>query len=396
MHVLMTAAGRRTEHWTELFAALCDRPEVTLTVLAADVSASTHRRLDRLARLRPNLRYHLVSHLLGEHRTGHLASGLFRPGTGRRLGGRHPDVVHVIGEATYLTTWQAIRMRQRHWPTAPLTLYAAQNVVTRFPVPLPRLERQAYDSIDHAFPITPAALGVLRARGYRGPATIVPLGVDTALFRPRPAARPQARRFTVGFVGRLEPYKGVHDLLRAVDLLDCDLLAVGGGSLYPEIERTAARRPGRISLAGWTDHADLPELLSRMDVLVLPSIEVIRRGPLRWTGVPQREQFGRVLLEAMACGVPVVGSEVGEIPYVIGSAGLTYPAGDVVALADRLAALRDHPDLARQLAGRGLRRATDEFSWAGTADGMYRVWQELTGAGRQLATARGPDLPTGP
>ncbi|WP_329110904.1 glycosyltransferase [Micromonospora sp. NBC_01699] len=391
MHVLITAAGKRTEHWTELFAALCDRPETTLTVLAADVSAPTHRGLDRLARQRPNLRYHLVPHLLGEDRTGHMASVLFRPGAGRLLGGRQPDVVHVIGEAAYLTTWQAIRMRQRHWPGTPITLYAAQNIVMRFPVPFPRLERQAYDTVDHAFPITPAALGVLRAKGYRGPATIIPLGVDTALFRPRPTPRPQARRFTVGFVGRLEPHKGVRDLLRAVELLDCDLLAVGGGSLHPEIERLAARRPGRVTLAGWTDHADLPRLLSRMDVLVLPSIEVIQRNLVRWIGIPLREQFGRVLVEAMACGVPVVGSDVGEIPYVIGAAGLTYPAGDVVALADRLAGLRDNPDLARRLAAEGVSRATSEFSWAGTAERMCRVWQELTGAGRHPADARGPD-----
>ncbi|MFK3979306.1 glycosyltransferase family 4 protein [Micromonospora sp. NPDC050397] len=379
MHVLITAAGKRTEHWTALFAALCDRPEVTLTVLAADVSAPTHRALDRLARQRPNLRYHLVPHLLGEDRTGHMASVLFRPGTGRLLGGQRPDVVHVIGEAAYLTTWQAIRMRQRYWAGTPITLYAAQNIVMRFPVPFPRLERQAYDTVDHAFPITPAALGVLRAKGYRGAATIVPLGVDTALFRPRASPRPSSERFTVGFVGRLEPHKGVRDLLRAVDLLDCDLLAVGGGSLRPEIERLADSRPGRVRLHGWTDHADLPRLLSRMDVLVLPSIEVIQRNLVRWIGIPLREQFGRVLVEAMACGVPVVGSDVGEIPYVIGTAGLTYPAGDVLALTDRLARLRDNRDFAQRLATQGVSRATTEFSWTGTADSMCRVWRQLTG-----------------
>ncbi|RKR86145.1 glycosyltransferase involved in cell wall biosynthesis [Micromonospora pisi] len=395
MHVLITAGGRRTEHWTELFAALCDRPDVALTVLAADVSAPTHRALDRLARQRSNLRYHLVPHLLGEDRTGHMASALFRPGTGRLLGGRCPDVVHVIGEAAYLTTWQAIRMRQRYWPAAPITLHAAQNIVMRFPVPFPRLERQAYDTVDHAFPITPAALGVLRAKGYRGAATIVPLGVDTTLFQPRPAPRPQGGRFTVGFVGRLEPHKGVRDLLRAVELLDCDLLAVGGGSLAPEIERLAANRPGRVRLHGWTDHGNLPKLLARMDVLVLPSIEVIQRNLVRWIGIPQREQFGRVLVEAMACGVPVVGSDVGEIPYVLGTAGLTYPAGDVLALVDRLARLRDNPDFARRLAGQGVARATTEFSWTGVADSMCRVWRQLTGTGGPGGREQPADNATG-
>ncbi|GAB3933555.1 hypothetical protein GCM10027614_04690 [Micromonospora vulcania] len=137
MHVLTTVVGKRTEHWTDLFDILCEQPDVTLTVLAADVSPVTRRELSRLARVHRRLRYHVVPHLLGESLTGHMASVLFRIPGQHDVTTARPDILHVIGEAAYLTTWQALRLRQRCWAGVPTSLYAAQNVVTRFPAPFP-------------------------------------------------------------------------------------------------------------------------------------------------------------------------------------------------------------------------------------------------------------------
>jgi glycosyltransferase involved in cell wall biosynthesis len=90
------------------------------------------------------------------------------------------------------------------------------------------------------------------------------------------------------------------------------------------------------------------------DVLVLPS-----RTTDTWV-----EQFGRVLVEAMWCGVPVVGSDSGEIPWVIGSTagGLVFPEGDVGALREALVRLRDSAALCRELAERGAERVRAQFS----------------------------------
>ncbi|ASW54806.1 glycosyltransferase family 4 protein [Plantactinospora sp. KBS50] len=395
MHVLITVVGARSEHWTDLFDVLCERPGLRLTVLAADVSPTTGRELARLGRRHPDFRAEVLPHRLGERLTGHMASVMFR------LDGRSgppvaspPDIVHVIGEAAYLSTWQVLRSRRRHWPRAATTLYAAQNVVTRFPMPFPLLERRAYRAVDMILPITPAARQVLRAKGYRGATTIVPLGVDTRTFRPDAGADADADagvgvgvgvgagagtpgRFTVGFVGRFEPHKGIPDLLRAAELADCDVLLVGDGSLAAEIDRAARSRPGRIRRYGWTGHADLPALLGRADALALPAREITQRNVLPWVGIPLREQFGRVLVEAMACGLPVLGSDVGEIPYVIGDAGLTFPAGDVSAFAERLTRVRDQPSTARQLAANGLRRVAGEFAWERIADQLCDIWQRL-------------------
>jgi glycosyltransferase involved in cell wall biosynthesis len=376
MHVLITAVGKRTEHWSSLFQALTDRTDVQVTVCAADVSVLTQRALEQLGERCDRFRFHLTPHLLGEDRTGHMASILFGPGIGRALKGERPDAIHVIGEAAYLSTLQTVRLRDRYWPGTPVTLYAAQNIVMRFPFPFPFLERRAHRAVGHAFPITPAALQVLRLKGYQGPATVVPLGVDTDAFTPAPA-RPQ-RPYTVGFVGRLEPHKGIDDLLRAAERLDCRLLAIGHGSLRGRIEQAAARRPGRVSLVPWADHEQLPSLMARMDVLVLPSVEIVQRHVVPWIGIPLREQFGRVLVEAMACGIPVVGSDVGEIRHVIGPAGLVFPAGDVTALADCLTRIRDDSGLARRLGEAGVSRARSEFAWSRIAESLCRIWRELS------------------
>jgi glycosyltransferase involved in cell wall biosynthesis len=380
VRVVITVVGHRTEHWTDYFQILAAQRGVELTLLLADVSPRAELVLRGSGDGRPGIDCHVVPHLLGEARTGHMASIMFRPGALGHLPVDRPDIVHVIGEAGYLSTWQVLRWSQRRWPGVPVSLYAAQNVVIRFPPPFPWLERRAYESVAHAVPITPAALAVLRAKGFTGAATIVPLGVDTRRFTPAPRAAPDSSRFTVGFVGRLEPHKGIQDLLTAAERLDTDLLVVGRGSLTPLVAAAAVRRPGRVQLVDWADHEQLPGLLRQMNLLALPSAAIVQRNVVPWVGIPLREQFGRVLVEAMACGVPVVGSDVGEIGHVIGPAGLSFPATDVAALTGAIATVRDDPTLARRLGEAGVNRARGEFSWDRAATTMCEIW-------RQLATA---------
>ena len=380
MRVLITVVGHRTEHWTDYFEILATQPGVELTLLLADVSPQTELVLRGSSDGRPGLDCHVVPHLVGEARTGHMASIMFRPGALRHLPLQRPDVVHIIGEAGYLSTRQVLRWSRRRWPGVPVSLYAAQNIVIRFPPPFHWLERRAYESVTHAVPITPAALAVLRTKGFTGAATIVPLGVDTRRFTPAPKPSPDDARFTVGFVGRLEPHKGIQDLLAATEQRDTDLLVVGRGSLTPLVAAAAARRPGRVRLINWVDHEQLPGLLRQMSVLALPSAEIVQRNVVPWVGIPLREQFGRVLVEAMACGVPVVGSDVGEIGHVIGGAGMTFPAGDVPALSTAIATLRGDPALARRLGETGVARAQSEFSWNHAATTMCEIWRDLATA----------------
>jgi glycosyltransferase involved in cell wall biosynthesis len=374
MRVVVAIVGKRTEHWEGLFTALAERRDLDVIVQAADISARARDQLESLARRKPGFGFRVNPHLFGEDVVGHMASVVFRPGSWRGLEGAAPDVLHVIGEAAYLSTYQAIRFRNSFWPKVPITLYAAQNVVTRFPLPFPWLERYAYGQAALALPITPAALAVLRAKGFRGRAKILPLGVDRGRFRPRSGS--PRRPFTVGYVGRLEPHKGIADLLAARDLLGCRLLVVGEGSLRPWLEEEAELRTGRVEIVPWVSQSQLPGLLGRMHALALPSVETVQRTLLPWVKVPLREQFGRVLVEAMACGVPVVGSRVGEIPYVIGSSGVVVPPRDPEALTEALARIRDVPGLAEDMARSGLARAV-RFDWNHIAELLHAEWSRL-------------------
>ncbi len=102
----------------------------------------------------------------------------------------------------------------------------------------------------------------------------------------------------------------------------------------------------------------MPSVLPALDVLVLPTI-----GTRTWT-----EQFGRVLTEAMACAVPVVGSRCGEIPAVIGDAGDLFPPGDAAALAAILEAYREHRALSSARSGAGRERVIERFTQRAVAD----------------------------
>lgn len=374
MKVLIVAVGKRTEHWESFFEALARRTHLELFLHAADISALARHRLGRLGQRYRNVTFHEAQYRIGEDATGHMASVVFANRSWRWLHDVELDVIHVIGEAAYLSTYQTIRFRNRVFPQTPISLYAAQNVVMKLPPPFSTLERFAYKQVALTLPITPAALRVLRAKGYRGEARITPLGVDLTRFRPRHAA-PNGP-FTVGFVGRFETHKGMRDLVSAVDMIGGKLLVVGNGSLRAWLEGERARR-GRIEIHPWQDHHALARLLHRMHALVLPSVEVVQRGVVPWRGIPLREQFGRVLLEAMACGIPVIGTTVGEIPYVVGRAGLTVPPGSPAELAKALMRLRDHPAFAASLARMATERAS-LFDWNLIAEGVHRSWQDLT------------------
>jgi glycosyltransferase involved in cell wall biosynthesis len=106
-----------------------------------------------------------------------------------------------------------------------------------------------------------------------------------------------------------------------------------------------------------------------LDVLVLPA----RTRP-NW-----KEQFGRMLIEGMACGVPVVGSRSGAIPEVIGQAGLTFAEGDVEALRACLASLIAHPRLREQLIAAGRERVLSYYTQAQVAAATLQVYREMAG-----------------
>jgi glycosyltransferase involved in cell wall biosynthesis len=307
----------------------------------------------------------------------------FYPQLGHILDAVQPEIVHVDEEPYNLATWQAMRWATQH--SVPALFFTWQNLVRRYPPPFRWIESYCYAHAAHAIAGNQSAAGVLTAKGYRGPISVIPqFGVDPDLFTwQRPEHRP-SQGLVIGYAGGLVPEKGVDTLLRAVALC-CQrdwsehgptsyrLRIAGTGPDQAMLAGLAAQLglTSQVEFLGRVASAEMPEFYRNIDVLVLPS-----RTTRSW-----KEQFGRVLVEAMASGVPVVGSDSGEIPHVIGDSGIVFPEGDVAALASLLARLAADPGQRATLAARGRARALARFTQRRIAEATYAVYLDILTSG---------------
>ncbi len=281
-----------------------------------------------------------------------------------------PDLVHIDEEPYNLATFLAMRAAQS--VNAKTVFFTWQNLLRRYPPPFAWLEAYVLRHADYAIAGNAQAVDVLRAKGYRGDARVIPqFGVDVEHFDIAP--RRDASTFRIGYVGRLVEEKGVAVLLDAVARLNaqCELHLLGSGPHKASLQARAHRLgiAARVHFDSPIPSMQMPAYYQQLDVLVLPS-----QTRANW-----KEQFGRVLIEAMACAVPVIGSDCGEIPNVIGDAGLIFPEGDVAALNTHLAALRDNPMDRAELGKRGRARVLAHFTQAHIAQETYRVYREIVG-----------------
>ncbi|HEY9652746.1 MAG TPA: hormogonium polysaccharide biosynthesis glycosyltransferase HpsO [Coleofasciculaceae cyanobacterium] len=228
---------------------------------------------------------------------------------------------------------------------------------------------------------------ILRQHGYHGPAKVMPqLGVDESRFRPQP--QPELKRqlgiqpdeFVVGFVGRFVEEKGLLTLGQALAGLQgrpWKLLLLGRGPLEPILREKTIEWGIKDQLI-WVEsvpHDEVPHYINVMDTLVLPSETNMQFKTLTATG--WKEQFGHVLIEAMASKVPVIGSDSGEIPYVIAEAGLVFPEKDVEALQNCIVSLMEQPELAEKLANLGYERAINHYTNRALAQQLLDFYKQL-------------------
>ena len=228
--------------------------------------------------------------------------------------------------------------------------------------------------------------------------TVIPPGVDLTMFRPRPAAPAKAalglepEDQLLLFVGRIEPLKGLATLLRAVALLRargvCDfnrmrLAVIGGDS--DEAEAAITTEMGHVrALREELGIADLVTFLGKRDQDALPDYYAAATAVI----MPSHyESFGMVALEAMACGTPVIASEVGGLAFLVrdGETGFHVPDRDPDALADRICNLLIDPVLRKGLGERAARYA-QSYAWPLIADQIVSLYEEvLTQRGRPAA-----------
>ena len=278
------------------------------------------------------------------------------------------DIAHAL-ELVYPVSLQAIRARDRGWCRR-----AVITVMDNIPFNPPanalvrrRVERVAR-GIDHAIAITERARLRLETAGVPPERiTVLPLGIDMSQFRPAEPGPPGSGPMRVLSVARLEPAKGVEDLVIAIGLAtragqDLHLTLLGEGPLRERL-LGIARAMGvadRVDVRGGVTWPAVAEVYREHDVFVLAS------APTRtW-----REQFGFAAVEAMASGLPVLVGDSGSLPEVVGRPESLVRPHDPIALAEHLARLAGDPDLCAEQ-GRLNRR------WAVERYDIERIRQRL-------------------
>jgi glycosyltransferase involved in cell wall biosynthesis len=297
----------------------------------------------------------------------------YYPGLARQMRGFRPDLVHIDEEPFNLVAAHATHLARR--VGARTIFFTWQNLDRRYPPPFSLFERYCYGRASAAIAGNQDAQQVLRRKGFRLRIDVIPqFGIDPDIFRPRERAD-CAREPTIGYFGRLVPEKGIDTLVEAIAQLEAPprLVVVGAGDaqgpLQLLVERLGLR--DRVEFRGAVPAEKIPEHLAALDIVVVPS----RTRP-NW-----KEQFGRVIVEAMACGVPVVGSDSGEIPNVIGDAGLVFPEGDATALAGRLRELFDDPARRVCLGRRGRDRVLAHYTQRQVAEATWQLYRDVLRTG---------------
>jgi glycosyltransferase involved in cell wall biosynthesis len=246
-----------------------------------------------------------------------------------------------------------------------------------------------YALFDHVVAISQGIAAVLRADGVPAARiSCVPSAVDTDIYRPQrdrawlaaeTGIAPQQP--VIGMVAQLIPRKGHRYLLAALPALlarhpAAQVLLLGRGPLQAQLQADIAAQglADRVWMMGFRD--DLPRLLPCLDLLVHPA---------------EREGLGVSLLQAAACGVPIVASDAGGMPEVVQENGHLVPPGDVAALAAAMACVLDQPAQAARMGELGRALVQRRFSVAAMVAGNLAVYRKLLGGHAALSQ---PELAT--
>lgn len=257
-------------------------------------------------------------------------------------------------------------------PALPVVCYTAQNVDKRFPPPFAQWETAAYARLRALYPCSRQAAAVARGKGFCRVIDVLPLGIDSELFRPGEQRLEPHKPVVLGLVGRLVPEKGVVD---AVDVFarvrergPARLEIVGSGP-----EERAARDRARVlgvsddlQITAWLPADSIAEAYRRMHVILVPSSRTHT-----WV-----EQFGRVIVEARAAGTVVVGYSSGSIPEVGGDTTVLVPEHDVDGLACAVIDLLADPKRYDELRRRGITASAD-MTWTRVAQQQKELYERV-------------------
>jgi L-malate glycosyltransferase len=268
-----------------------------------------------------------------------------------------PDFIYVHHEPYAAATAQ-LYLANLISHKKPIGFFTWQNILKAYPFPFNYIEQFVLKNSVIAFSGSYSAEEVLRQKGFKGRSVLLPASIDPLIYRPQSETTISLKRelqisfseVLIGYMGRIVEEKGLKTLLYALKTitdLPWRLIMVGAGKYISTFNAIAqeCQISHRITHLGFIPHQDAPRYLSAFDLLVLPS-----ETRKNW-----KEQFGRVTIEAIACGTPVIGSDSGEIPHLINKTGggLTFPETQSNVLAARISQLIEDIDLRLELADKG-------------------------------------------
>jgi len=307
---------------------------------------------------------------------GNIILHSYRTDWRRFLEQRRPDLIYVNHEPYAVATAQVCWANMRSIK-APFGIYSCQNINKPYPPPFSWMERMVYRNSQFAFPITEDVAGVMQVKGFAGRSAVCALPLDPEKYHPRlravlPEGFQRGDGLVFGFVGRLTEAKGLRTLALALGKIrdvPWRLVVIGTGDFQNEFEAllVEAGVRDRVQFSGYIPHVQTPQWLAAMDVLVLPS-----ETQSNW-----KEQFGRVIPEALSCGAAVVGSDSGEIPNLIrqSGGGLVFRERDPEALAHALRAMITEPQLRQEMASAGRAWVAENISLDAVAKRMIETFE---------------------
>jgi len=291
-----------------------------------------------------------------------------------------PDIIHLEEEPWSLCALQTIIFRRLFCHKSKLIFRTSLSISAkqRFDFLASSIERITFKESDFAFILSERAGQILVQKGYNKGMKVSPNGVDASVFIKMDVTDLKQRLnisekdFVVGYVGRIMRMKGLDTLAKAFSMLSIEnsrLLLIGSGDYKDDFLALASELgiKEKLILVGAVPAMDVPKYINCMNVLVLPSITTPG-----WV-----EFFGRVLVEAMMCYVPVIGSSSGEIPNVVSDAGLIFREADEHDLKDKLKKIIEEDDLRNALIKRGSIRASSLYTWESIAKDTYETYLSL-------------------
>ena len=285
-----------------------------------------------------------------------------------------PDIIHIEYDPWSVIFWQMTLCRLLFARKAKVVCTVKKNTYRTLPAPLAFLKKRIggffAQQVDQFIAVSKRVKRIYQEE-FGIPESriniVQHLGVDLQVFHPTNSHSDDSS-LEIGYCGRFDKNKGILDLVEAVRRINEDrstpvrLRLLGSGNLKPSLMLMDVPW---LEILDPVPHAEVAPFLRRLDVFAMPSHVT-----------PDHEEHdGHALMEAMACGVPCVGSNSGIIPELLdGNSGLVFEAGNIDELISNLQRLVSEQDLRRELSANAATKAATDFSNAGIARRKFRIY----------------------